>query len=152
MNYFELLGIPVAYKIDEATLTKLYLQKQSRVHPDVSESGREESAALNVAYKALLDPLERAKHFLEVRGITNADELEPQFVSEAFIIREEYSSLKALEDKKNFQNELSRRISELIATLYNLENNLGEFRKNYGFARFIGSFLEKVKADVYGWN
>jgi molecular chaperone HscB len=153
MNYFEIFEIPVGYKIDETALTGTYLRKQSQVHPDIGgEAGHEESALLNVAYKTLLNPLERAKHFLEIQAKYDADAPDSQFSSEAFNLREKYESLTSPEDKKKFQEELSRRISELTAALYNLENDLDEFRKTYGLARFVASFLEKIKADVYCWN
>jgi DnaJ-domain-containing protein 1 len=145
VNYFEAFGIPVKYKIDENLLVQTYLQKQSCFHPDLNDSGSRESAFLNKAYKILSDPIARAEHFLEVHG-KRTDILDPEFSLEAFDLREKY---EIEEDKENFQEELSKRTSELISTLCNLEDNLDEFQKNYGLLRFIGSFLEKVRLDVY---
>jgi molecular chaperone HscB len=146
MNYFEKLEIPVRYKIDVDSMVQTYLQKQSRFHPDANDSESEESAFLNKAYKVLSDPIARAEHFLEIHRKCT-DVLDPEFSLEAFNLREKY---EMEEDKKNFQEELSKRASELISTLCDLEDNLDEFQKNYGLLRFIGSFLEKVKSDVYG--
>jgi molecular chaperone HscB len=151
MNYFEALGIPVSYGIDKDALTRAYLQKQSLLHPDINDAESEKSAFLNKAYRILLNPLDRAGYFLEIHEI-HSDNLDTEFTLEAFDLREQYEVLESLEDKKNFQDALSLRISELITVLHSLENNLDEFRKNYGLLRFMVSFWEKVKSDVYGWN
>ena len=140
-----MLGIPVKYRINENALVQTYLQKQSCFHPDTNNSESNESAFLNKAYKVISDPIARAGHFLEIHGKCT-DILDPEFSQEAFNLREKY---EMEDDKKNFQEELSKRASELISILCNLENNLDEFQKNYGLLRFIGSFLEKVKLDVY---
>ncbi|MDR2723880.1 MAG: hypothetical protein LBB25_01570 [Holosporaceae bacterium] len=151
MNYFEKFGIPVGYKIDENALVQAYLQEQSSFHPDANEVEFEKSALLNKAYKVLSNPIDRAKHFLEIHG-KYQDVLDPEFSVEAFNLREKYETLATLKSKKKFQEELAKRISELIATLYKLENNLDAFQKNYGLLRFINSFLEKVRSDAYGRN
>ncbi|MDR0753148.1 MAG: hypothetical protein LBE95_00535 [Holosporaceae bacterium] len=151
MNYFEAFGIPICYNIDEDALTRVYLQKQALLHPDVNDVEFEKSAFLNKAYNVLLNPLDRAGYFLEIHE-RYSDNLDAEFSLEAFNLREKYEILKSSEDKKNFQNMLSLRVSELITTLYNLENDLDEFQKNYGLLRFIASFGEKVKSDVYSWN
>jgi molecular chaperone HscB len=148
MNCFDFFGIPFGYNVDASALTKIYLRRQARVHPDANASNCKESAELNAAYKTLMNPIERARHFLEILG-RRGDDLDPQFAAEAFELREKYESLIASEDKKKFQDKLSQRIAELIATLHNLEDNLDEFQKYCGLLRFIDSFLEKIKSDVY---
>ncbi|MDR2645691.1 MAG: Fe-S protein assembly co-chaperone HscB [Holosporaceae bacterium] len=151
MNYFEALGIPIRYNIDEDALTRTYLQKQALLHPDVNDAESERSAFLNKAYKILLSPLDRAGYFLEIHK-RHSDNLDAEFTFEAFNLREQYETLESSKDKKSFHDTLSRRIFELVTTLRNLEDNLDEFQKNYGLLRFIASFLEKIKSDVYSWN
>ncbi|GHT90421.1 hypothetical protein FACS1894122_00610 [Alphaproteobacteria bacterium] len=36
MNYFDVLEIPVSYKIDEQVVTRIYLEKQRKFHPDMA--------------------------------------------------------------------------------------------------------------------
>jgi molecular chaperone HscB len=157
MNYFEILDIPIGYGIDEDALTRSYLRRQALVHPDVgdpdsggaAESGG--SALLNQAYKILMNPVERARHFLEIHGMLS-ESLDNSSTIEAFNLREKYDSLTNPGDKKQFHGELRERISRLIEKLRDLEDNLDEFQKNYAFLRFLRSFLEKVESDVYDWN
>jgi DnaJ-domain-containing protein 1 len=148
MNYFEALGIPVGYKINEEVLVRNYLRKQSQVHLDVGAMESEKSSYINIAYKVLSQPLDRAKYFLEIHG-KYADSLDPEFASEMFSMREKYEALSAPEEKKKFQNELSKRIEELIKTLEKSEEDLDKFQKFYGLLRFTNSFLEKIDFCYY---
>jgi hypothetical protein len=66
--------------------------------------------------------------------------------------REKYESLASTEEKGKFLKELSKRISELIGKLYDLDNNMDEFGKYYGLLRFVGSLKEKVESDGYDWD
>jgi molecular chaperone HscB len=143
MNYFDLFDLPVSYSINEKALTDAYLRKQSAVHPDVDESTSDDSAYLNAAYIILLNPLDRAKYFLETQG-RHLDALDFGFESEAFDLQEQYESLSTADDKEIFKEELSKKICELISKLYCLENDLDEFQKNYNFLRFLNSFREKI--------
>ncbi|MDR1983015.1 MAG: hypothetical protein LBQ08_04450 [Holosporaceae bacterium] len=151
VNFFSVLEIPVGYKIDQKTLLKNYLKKQSLVHPDIEESRSNESVYLNIAYNTLLNPVNRAMHLLEIHK-RNVDAIAPEFISEAFNLREKYDSLQSSEDKNKFQNKLSERISELTSMLYDLEGDLDEFQKYFSLLKFISSFLQKVRSDVYSGN
>jgi molecular chaperone HscB len=154
MNHFELFDIPIAFKLDEALLTRSYLQKQLRFHPDTKnvELNSRDSANINEAYNTLLNPIKRAKYFLKLHGIEDPNEMPQKLTSEAFVIREKYDSLKSQNDKEKFQKSLSCQVTELIADLCALENNIDEFRKKTIMLSFIGSFLERIKANVYGRN
>ncbi|MDR0678451.1 MAG: hypothetical protein LBF44_02855 [Holosporaceae bacterium] len=151
VNFFDVLGISPGYKIDEKALLENYLKNQRLVHPDIGEFSSNESALLNAAYNTLSDPVTRAMHLLEIRE-RNADFMAPEFAAEAFNLREKYDSLRSSEDKNKFYNELSERILVLTRMLYDFEDNLDEFQKYFGLLRFISSFLQKVRSDVYGGN
>lgn len=77
MNYFELLGLPVSFDIDEKALHVAYIQLQQYAHPDrmVGKSEVERIARIqqsmngNEAYEALKSPLTRAQHLLALQGI-----------------------------------------------------------------------------------
>src|ERR1700752_4116021 len=81
-NHFELFGLSPSYGMDEETLEKAYREIQARVHPDrFAHAGDAERRAslqwttrVNEAYRTLKDPMQRAKHLLELRGVDVAFE------------------------------------------------------------------------------
>ncbi|MDR0631866.1 MAG: hypothetical protein LBF54_01305 [Holosporaceae bacterium] len=143
MNYFEALGIPVGYRINEEDLVRNYLRKQSQIHSDAGTMESGEFSHINTAYKTLSHPIDRAKYFLEIQGKCT-DSLDPEFAPEMFSLREKYETLSTPEEKKKFHDELSKLIRELIETLEKSEDDLGKFQKFYGLLRFTNSFLEKI--------
>src|SRR6185436_18390046 len=76
-NHFELFGLPLRYRIDAGALERAYRTLQTRVHPDRHAAGTDAekrvalqaSARVNEAYRALRDPVARATHLLELRGV-----------------------------------------------------------------------------------
>jgi len=77
MDHFARLGLPAALDIEPAALDRVYFAGQRQWHPDrfVSRPPEErarastEAAALNDAYRTLKDPLSRAFHLAELRGV-----------------------------------------------------------------------------------
>ena len=75
-NYFDLLGLPRAFGIDEQALETSYRELVSAVHPDrfVTESPEQrrlamQAAALaNEAWRCLRDPCERAAYLCQLAG------------------------------------------------------------------------------------
>jgi molecular chaperone HscB len=76
-SHFELFGLPPAFALDTEALERAYREIQSRVHPDrYAHAGDAERRAslqwttrVNEAYRALRDPVQRAKHLLELHGV-----------------------------------------------------------------------------------
>ena len=152
-NYFEMFGIPISFSINKDNLTAAYLKKQGEIHPDVAgDVSSTQSAMLNVAYTALLDPVSRAEHFLLLRGISTQLTYSDRHSSEMFSIHEKYSSLSREEEKFAFRNFLKNRISEIEKSMYYLDGNIKEFADSFCLMSFIKAFLEKEGTDVYGWN
>ncbi|TMH82208.1 MAG: Fe-S protein assembly co-chaperone HscB [Betaproteobacteria bacterium] len=81
-NHFELFGLVPAFALEAEALERSYRDVQSRVHPDrFAHAGDAERRAslqwttrVNEAYRTLKDPLQRAKHLLELRGVDVAFE------------------------------------------------------------------------------
>ncbi len=81
-NHFDLFGLPLRYRFDPAALERAYRALQSEVHPDrfaggtdaQKRSALQSSARVNEAYRALRDPVERARYVLELHGIDALDE------------------------------------------------------------------------------
>ena len=76
-NHFQLFGLAPRYRIDGAALDAAYRKLQSEVHPDRFARGTDaerrmalqSSARVNEAYRALKDPVERARYLLSLRGV-----------------------------------------------------------------------------------
>src|SRR2546423_6385199 len=81
-SHFELFGLAPAFSLDQEVLEKAYREIQSRVHPDrFARAGDAERRAslqwttrVNEAYRTLKDPVQRAKHILELHGVDVAFE------------------------------------------------------------------------------
>jgi molecular chaperone HscB len=81
-NHFELFGLPVRFEVDGEALERAYREIQSRVHPDrFARAGDAERRAslqwttrVNEAHRTLKDPVQRAKHLLELQGVDLAFE------------------------------------------------------------------------------
>src|SRR5688572_9549916 len=81
-SHFELFGVAPAFALDAATLERSYREIQSKVHPDrfVHAGDAERRASLqwttrvNEAYRTLKDPVQRAKHILDLQGVDVAFE------------------------------------------------------------------------------
>jgi Fe-S protein assembly co-chaperone HscB len=151
-NFFDIFGFAISYNIDKSALTRIYLEKQMQVHPDVvkceANSCTEDSAMLNVAYKTLMDPVARAEYFLKTKG-GGVNQICSEFAEEMFEIREKFDCLNSNEDRENFMIFLRKRMAKIIALLYELENDLQKFASHLCLLRFINSFLEKAGFDVY---
>jgi len=77
LDHFTRLGLPVAFPLNVAELDRRYFALQRQLHPDrfATKTAREraisqsQAVALNEAYEALKDPLERATYLLKIKGV-----------------------------------------------------------------------------------
>src|SRR5258705_4149249 len=85
-NHFKLFGLEPAYAINGAALERSYRELQTLVHPDrYAQAAQAEQRAsmqwttrVNDAYRTLRDPVQRAKHVLELQGVDVAFETDTQ--------------------------------------------------------------------------
>jgi len=81
-NHFELFGLEPVFALSADSLDSAYRDIQAKVHPDrFAHAGDAERRAslqwttrVNEAYRTLKDPLQRARHLLELRGVDVAFE------------------------------------------------------------------------------
>ena len=145
MNYFEILRLPIAYNIDADLLTRNYFSLQR-------DSGTQiDSSLLNEAYNVLKNDIKRAEYFLNLKNIST-EKMSSELAVEMFEIREKYSLLENDEDKIAFQNQIKKKKKELILLLKKSENDLEKFSEIFSELKFLNSFLEKERADVYSRN
>ena len=160
-SHFDLFGLAPAFDLDVARLDAAYRELQSRVHPDkfATASDAERRAAMqwsvraNEAYTALKDPLKRAMHLLELRGVDveaeNNTAMEPAFLMAQMEWRE------AVEDARDAKNvdALDRLLDELRTEKKLRYGKLGAWldsNANKPAAEAVRQlmFLEKVQSDI----
>ena len=124
MNYFELFGIPVAFKVDKAQLAQQYFELQKKYHPDFFSQGTEAeqeealemSSQVNRALNTLKDGEETIKYVLQLKGLLEEEEkyqLPPDFMMEMMELNEELSAGSA-EKISAFGNEIYSGVKTII--------------------------------------
>jgi molecular chaperone HscB len=159
---FDLFGLEPAFVLDAEALERAYRDIQSRVHPDrFAHAGDAERRAslqwttrVNEAYRALKDPVQRAKHLLELQGVDVAFETNTQmptdFLLQQLELREE---LEQGVKQKDFHI-LDSLKAKLKNEKKNLESGIGESidaRKDYsGAADLVRKlmFLDRLDAEI----
>jgi molecular chaperone HscB len=139
-NHFELFGLAPAYALEAEALERSYRDIQSQVHPDrFAHAGDAERRAslqwttrVNEAYRTLKDPVQRAKHLLELRCVDVAFEtntsMPADFLMHQMELRE--SLERAVETKE-------------AATLDALRKGLGEEKR--ALQKQIGESIDARK-------
>jgi len=163
-SHFELFGLAPAFALDRVALERSYRDIQSRVHPDrfASAGDAERRASLqwttrvNEAYRVLTDPVQRAKHILELRGVDVAFETNTQmptdFLMQQLELREELEGAVRKKDAAALDG-LRSGLSESRALLENQIAEAIDARKDYAGAAdlvrklmFLGRLHEEVGA------
>ena len=105
-SHFDLFGLAPAYALESEALERSYREIQSRVHPDrFAHAGDAERRAslqwttrVNEAYRTLKDPVQRAKHLLELHGVDVAFEtntaMPGDFLAQQMELRESLEEAK----------------------------------------------------------
>ena len=98
-NHFDLFGLSPMFSIEGEALERSYREIQSKVHPDrFAHAGDAERRAslqwttrVNEAYRTLKDPVQRARHILELQGVDLAFEtntaMPPEFLMQQMELR-----------------------------------------------------------------
>ena len=145
MSYFEILKHPIAYNIDTDLLTRNYFSLQR------SSENSVDSGVLNEAYNVLNNDIRRAEYFLSLKNVST-ETMSAELSVKMFEMREKYAALENDEDKIAFQNQIKKKIKEQVSMLKENEDDLEKFSEIFSELKFLNSFLEKERADVYGRN
>jgi len=109
-SHFDLFGLAPAYALETDALERSYREIQSRVHPDrFAHAGDAERRAslqwttrVNEAYRILKDPVQRARHLLELQGVDVAFEtntaMPADFLMQQMELRESLEEATAKKD------------------------------------------------------
>jgi len=126
-DYFSLFDLPVAFRIDQESLSNRYRQVQRELHPDrfAGSSPHEKrlalqySALVNEAYGTLRSPLLRALYLLRLEGLEqqqiDGQKVDGGFLIEQMELREKLESLHDLVDTETVLDHLIEEISTDIS-------------------------------------
>lgn len=158
-SYFDLFGLPPAFAVEADALERSYLEIQSRVHPDrFAHAGDAERRAslqwttrVNEAYRTLKDPVQRARHLLDLHGVDVA--FETNTAMPADFLAQQMELREALEEAKSAAS-LDEMRKRLLAQKSFLEKQVAEAidaRKDYvgaaGLVRKL-QFLDKLDSEI----
>src|SRR3954469_3258955 len=141
-SHFELFGLAPAYAVDRSVLEQAYRDLQSLIHPDryaqAADAERRASLQLttrvNEAYRTLKDPVQRAKHLLELQGIDVGFETNTQMPTDFLLrqldLREELDRAKSKKDPR-LLDELRSRLSLEKKQLEKSIEDLTDTKKDY---------------------
>jgi molecular chaperone HscB len=161
-NHFELFGLSAAFALDKEVLEKAYREIQSQVHPDrFAHAGDAERRAslqwttrVNEAYRTLKDPVQRAKHILDLHGVDVQFETNTQmptdFLLQQLELREELEAAAAKKDASGLdairtrlrreKGLLEAQIGEALDQKKNYEGAAGQVRKLM--------FLDRLDSEI----
>jgi molecular chaperone HscB len=161
-SHFDLFGLAPAFSLEKERLEKAYRDIQSRVHPDrFAHAGDAERRAslqwttrVNEAYRALKDPVQRAKHLLELNGVDVAFEtntaMPTEFLMQQMELRE---ALEAAKEKKSFESlealkkDLRNEKSVLEKEIARAIDARGDYPGAAGLVRKL-MFLDRLDAEI----
>lgn len=128
-NYFDFIGLPVAYHIDQSELADRSLELQKTLHPDryAHKSDQEQRIAvqymayLNEGVATLKSPLLRAQYLLSLRGIDTMSEsstaIDPMFLMQQMELREQLEEIPDQDEPYEELESLLDEVSSFVATL-----------------------------------
>ena len=161
-NHFELLGLPIAFRIDPAQLEQRYRELQTRVHPDRYAASPEAERRLamqwatraNEAYRTLREPVDRARYLLGLKGFDTGEEtntaMPPDFLMQQMEWREAVAEARGENDSHALQA-LRESIAEGRQEMARLLERAIDKESNYDAGCSLVRklrFLEKLDQEI----
>jgi len=158
-NHFDLFGLAPAFSIEGEALERSYREIQSKVHPDrFAHAGDAERRAslqwttrVNEAYRTLKDPVQRARHILELHGVDVAFEtntaMPPEFLMQQMELRETLEEAKdaaALDELRADLKQESDSLQKAIAEAIDVKK---DYRGAAGLVRKL-QFLDRLDEEI----
>ena len=158
-NHFDLFGLAPAYALEPEALERSYREIQSRVHPDrFAHAGDAERRAslqwttrVNEAYRTLKDPVQRAKHLLELNGVDVA--FETNTAMPADFLAQQIELCESLEEAKTpaALDQMRKGLSQQRSLLEKQIAEAIDAKKDYagaaGLVRKL-QFLDKLDSEI----
>ena len=161
-NHFELFGLEPVFALNADSLDSAYRDIQAKVHPDrFAHAGDAERRAslqwttrVNEAYRTLKDPLQRARHLLELRGVDVAFEtntaMPADFLVQQMALRESLEEAVEAKDAASLDSlrkglvEEKRRLEMQVGDSIDAKNDYA------GAAELVRKlmFLDKLDTEI----
>lgn len=161
-NYFEFIGLPVSYHIDQSELADRARELQKKLHPDRYAHLSEQEQRVAVQYMAYLNegiatlkaPLKRAQYLLLLNDVDTISEgstqIEPMFLLQQMEMREKLEDAIDADDPFDVLEELNDEVTQL------LQQFRTQFADLFGQDDFNGAasvvrkmqFLEKLILEI----
>src|SRR5688572_17469507 len=158
-NHFDLFGLSPIYSIEGEALERSYREIQSKVHPDrFAHAGDAERRAslqwttrVNEAYRTLKDPVQRAKHLLELHGVDVAFEtntaMPPEFLMQQMELRETLEDAKDASALDALRKDLLTQKSGLVKQIGALIDGEHDYKGAAGLVRKL-QFLDRLDEEI----
>jgi molecular chaperone HscB len=158
-SHFELFGLTPAFAIEGEALERSYREIQSKVHPDrFANAGDAERRAslqwttrVNEAYRTLKDPVQRAKHLLELHGVDVAFEtntaMPPEFLMQQMELRESLEEAKTPASLDEMRKRLRQNKSELQKQVAEALDTRKDYAGAAGLVRKL-QFLDRLDEEI----
>ena len=161
-NHFDLFGLAPAYALETDALERSYREIQSRVHPDrFAHAGDAERRAslqwttrVNEAYRTLKDPVQRARHLLELHGVDVAFEtntaMPSDFLMEQMELREALETAVGKKDPASLdalRHDLRKARQALEKTIADAIDARKDYARAAGLVRKL-QFLDKLDTEI----
>jgi molecular chaperone HscB len=160
MDYFELMGLPLSFKIDEAALRKKFYANSRAFHPDFfslddeekQEWAVEQSTLNNAAFATLSDFDQRVAYILQLKGLlgdaSNPDTLPQDFLMEMMDVNEAIMDLQMDFDPEMYERTLKtvdETEKELRESVQNIFENYQNEAENEADLKKVKNFHLKMK-------
>lgn len=166
MNHFEVFGLAPTLELDVKALEQRLRELSLEHHPDryTNADARtrllalEKTTALNDAFKVLKDPIRRAFHVLQLRGVDLENEsraaqakMPLEFLEEVMERRERLEALKRQKDlagARTMADEIGRELAGAMerAKAALGKDDLTEATHQLGRVRYFTRFIDEVES------
>lgn len=158
-NHFDLFGLSPIFSIEGEALERSYREIQSKVHPDrFAHAGDAERRAslqwttrVNEAYRTLKDPVQRAKHLLELHGVDVAFEtntaMPPEFLMQQMELRESLEEAKTPASLDEMRKRLRQNKAELQKQVAEALDTRKDYAGATGLVRKL-QFLDRLDEEI----
>ncbi len=161
-NYFEFIGLPVSFHIDQSALADRSRELQKTLHPDryAHLSEREQRMAvqymsfLNEGVATLRSPLLRAQYLLQLNGIDTMSEsstpIDPMFLMQQMELREQLEDIPEQDEPFEELESLQAEVSQMLVAFreqFAQQYQSDAFEKAAETVRKM-QFLEKLIVEI----
>ncbi|MFT3737079.1 MAG: Fe-S protein assembly co-chaperone HscB [Rhodocyclaceae bacterium] len=159
-DYFSLFNLPEHFALERPALEAAYRNVQAQVHPDrfAHRSEAERRVAMqwathaNEAYRALKNPIERARYLLKRRGVEIDAErntaMSPAFLMQQMAWREAVEEAEGkAEPLRRLEQDLQRDEGVMLEDMAQALDESGDLKAAAELVRRL-MFMEKLRSEI----